>query len=193
MLVSSLWYSSIPKPSSMPGVHFGVTPQMPKVMVGSCWQPILWVGVLVEVALLPQGPRDLEEPKPDQWVSVCVLGALAGKGSAAVIEAGGMKGMLQNSGWGLRGAALGSAQVGAHGDFPNAPSFRAHPEPHRPREKPPKNNQPFEKPKPLSPTPLNSVRNILRQKAASAKQFPLKGKSPPRAVRSKAARVHTAA
>lgn len=145
---------------------------------GAAGQPVLWVGALAEVPLLPWGPGDPEEPKPDQRVSVFVLGALAGKGSAAVIEVGGMRGMLRNCGRGVLGAALGSAPPRAHGDFPNAPSFQAHPKPRRPREEPHKNNQPFEKPKPLSPTPLNSVRNILRQKAASAKRFPLEGKSP---------------
>lgn len=57
-------------------------------------QPLVWVEVLAEVPLLPQGPRDPEEPKPHQQVSVCVLGALAGKGSDAVIEAAGMRGMF---------------------------------------------------------------------------------------------------
>lgn len=57
-------------------------------------QPLVWVEVLAEVPLLPQCPRDPEEPKPNQQVSVCVLGALAGKGSAAVIEAAGMRGMF---------------------------------------------------------------------------------------------------
>lgn len=63
----------------------------------------------MEVPLLPWGPGDPEEPKPDQRVSVCVLGALTGKGSAAVIEVGGMRGMLRNSGRGVLGDALGSA------------------------------------------------------------------------------------
>lgn len=153
-------------------------PGSPQSQCRAARRPVPWVGAPAEIPLLPHGPGDPEEPEPDQWVSVCVLEALVGKGSAAVIEVGGMRGMLQNGGWGMRGAKLGSAHPQAHRDFPNALSSQAHPEPRRPREEPPKNNRPFEKPKPLSPTPLNSVRNILRQKAASAKQFPLEGKSP---------------
>lgn len=57
-------------------------------------QSSVWVEVLSEAPWLPGGPRDPEEPQPDERVSVCILGALAGEGCAAVIEAAGMRGMF---------------------------------------------------------------------------------------------------
>lgn len=87
--------------------HQGLTLEGPPPRLGSQWGAVAWVGALAEVPLLPRGPGDPEEPKPHQRVSVCVLGALAGKGSAAVIEAGGMRGMLQNSGRGVPGGRAG--------------------------------------------------------------------------------------
>lgn len=66
MLANPLWYPSLPETpntlcplakASMPGVHFGGTPQLPGVMVGSCRAARAVGGSIGGGPFAPMGPQ----------------------------------------------------------------------------------------------------------------------------------------